>query len=167
MPKSKRTAPITGDNPAVMTPRAVADRLYRAANECIRQRQRYSSLVAGATTEEEQSAALAVARLCDEVLMKAIVDYEKSGAGSQHKEEDWYRKATALWAAARDYERRHSECDDKSRKLSSHSREHLGQLAAAYDLEASALLALQHAVSSYRKAVPDAHLQSQPSPRVA
>jgi hypothetical protein len=166
MPKAKRPAPITADNPAI-SPRAVADRLYRAATECVRQRQRYASLVAGATSEEEQQAALEVAGLCDDLLMKSIVEYEKSAAGGLHKEEDWYRKATALWAAARDYERRHTDCNDSSKKMGNHSRERLGQLAAAFDLEASALLALQHAVSSYKQAVPDAHLQNQTSPRVA
>ncbi|MGQ0764032.1 MAG: hypothetical protein ACT4OZ_00005 [Gemmatimonadota bacterium] len=167
MPKSKRTALVTGDNAAVSSPRSVADRLYRAASECIRQRQRYSGLVEAATSEEEQKTALAVAKLCDEILMKSIVEFERGVGGSENKDEDWYRKSTALWAAARDYERRHTECDDKTRKLGIHSREQLGQLAADYDLEASALLALQHAAASYRKAVPDAHLQSQRESRVA
>jgi hypothetical protein len=36
-----------------------------------------------------------------------------------------------------------------------------------YDLEASALLALQHAVQAYRKAAPDAELESNGAARVA
>ncbi len=166
MPRSKLSAPVTGDNPAIAGPRAPADRLFRAASECVRQRERYASLVASGVSEEEQRGALSVACLCDEILVSTIRSFEALPTNGVSKDEEWYRRAIALWHASREYQRRHGECDRKTRKISSQTPAELGELALEYDLEASALLALQHAVAAYRKAAPDAHLEA-PSSRVA
>jgi hypothetical protein len=116
--------------------------------------------VESATSEEEQIAALEVASMCDEVLLVAIAGYEGTPAGAVAKEEEWYRKAVLLWQASREYQRRHSGVDLRSRRLTAHAPAQLKELAMEYDLEASALLALQHAVVAYRKCVPEAHIEA-------
>jgi hypothetical protein len=50
------------------TPRGTADRMFRSAMECIRQRERYARLVASGAHDSEQLSALRVAALCDEIL---------------------------------------------------------------------------------------------------
>ncbi|MFP5356421.1 MAG: hypothetical protein ACLGIK_14955 [Gemmatimonadota bacterium] len=168
MPKSKRPAATTGDHAAIETPRTQADRMFRAAQECVRQRQRYARLVDHGAHEEEQQAALRVACLCDEVLQAGAKSYETvSATASAHRDEDWWHKANALWHAVREYSRRHQGCNQDSRRFSNHSPARLGELAMEYDLEASALLALQHAVTAYRKVVPEAELDSAGAARVA
>jgi hypothetical protein len=160
MPRSKSTTPVTADNPAIVGPRAPADRLYRAAAECVRQRQRYAALVEAGALDEEQVAALKMACHCDDVLQEAIGAYERVPANSVPKDEEWYRKAVLLWQASREYQRRHSASDLRTRRLGTHTRDGLRKLAMEYDLEASALLALQHALSAYRKSVPEAHIDA-------
>ncbi|HNV75421.1 MAG: hypothetical protein IPF87_12135 [Gemmatimonadetes bacterium] len=168
MPKSSRTAAITGDHAAIETPRTQADRMFRAAQECIRQRHRYARLVERAAHEEEQQGALRIACICDDVLIASVKAYETTTAtGSAHREEDWWHKANSLWHASREYSRRHEGCDKDSRKFTDHSPARLAELTMEYDLEASALLALQHAVQAYRKAAPDAELESNGAARVA
>ncbi len=168
MPKSNRPAAITGDNAAIVTPRTQADRMFRAAQECVRQRQRYSRLVDHGAHEEEQHGALRIACICDEVLVSSAKAYETIAANaSAHREEDWWHKANSLWHAVREYNRRHQECDQNSRRFSTHSPARLAELTMEYDLEASALLALQHALTAYRKVVPDAELEAGGAARVA
>jgi hypothetical protein len=160
MPKTKRAVAMSGDHPSIPTPRGQADRLFRAAAECVRQRQRYARLVEGGTPEEEQVAALRIACVCDELLLESVRAYETIANGTAHRDEEWGRRANALWLASRDYERRHGECDERSRRFGSHSPSKLAELAMEYDLEASALLALKQAVAAYRKAVPEADLET-------
>ncbi len=168
MPKSTRPPAISGDHSAIATPRTQADRMYRAAQECVRQRQRYARLVEATAEEEEQVGALRIACICDEVLAASAASYETIAAtASAHREEDWWHKANSLWHAAREYSRRHQGCDQDSRKFSNHSPARLGELAMEYDLEASALLAMHHAVMAYRKVVPDAELDANGTARVA
>lgn len=166
MPRTRLSTPVTGDNPAISGPRAPADRLFRSASECVRHRERYAALVAAGVSEEEQKEALSIACLCDEILVRTIKAYEAQPTNGAAKDEEWYRRAIALWHASREYQRRHGECDRKTRKISSQSPAELGELALEYDLEASALLALQHAVAAYRKVVPDAQVET-PSKNVA
>lgn len=158
MPRTKRSTPITSDNPAIAGPRAPADRLYRATAECVRQRQRYSALVEAGASDDEQRAALNVASLCDAILSENIAAFETASSGGFSKDENWYRKAILVWQASREYARRHRSTDVSTKKLG--GPEGLNNLALEYDLEASALLALQHALSSYRKTVPDAHIEA-------
>ncbi len=110
--------------------------------------------------EEEQVAALKIASICDEVLVAAITGYEGSPTNGVARDEDWYRKSVMLWQASREYQRRHGNADHKSRRMTSHSPAQLKDLAMEYDLEASALLALQHAVAAYKKCVPEAHIEA-------
>ena len=46
--------------------------MFRAAMECMRQRERYARLVASGAHDLEQLAALRVAGLCDEILDEAV-----------------------------------------------------------------------------------------------
>lgn len=168
MPKSTRPPAISGDHAAIATPRTQADRMYRAAQECVRQRQRYSRLVERSAEEEEQVGALRIACICDEVLAASAASYESIAAtASSHRDEDWWHKANSLWHVAREYHRRHQGCDQDSRTFSKHSPARLAELAMEYDLEASALLALQHAVAAYRKVAPEAELDGNGAARVA
>lgn len=168
MPKSSRSAAITGDHAIVATPRTQADRMYRAALECVRQRQRYARLVELGAQDEEQHGALRIACICDEVLTSSVKAYEETSASvTGHRDEEWWHKANALWHAAREYSRRHQGCDQQSTTFSKHTPARLAQLAMEYDLEASALLALQHALSAYRKAAPEADLEGTGAARVA
>jgi hypothetical protein len=171
MHRQKQRASKNGQPVAVNfaeTARGTADRLYRSASECIRQRERYSRLVAAGTHDEEQRAALRVACLCDELLFASAREYERAVA-SQTSERDgeWWHKANALWHAIREYERRHRNCDESSRQLMSHKANKLQELALEYDLEASALLALKLALATYRKACPDCELEDRPQSFVA
>lgn len=131
----------------------LADRLYRTAEETLRQRERYARLVAAGAPEAEQQAALRVVCLCDELLFAAAREYH-AAAGQVQEMADWWHRANALWLASREYERRHRNCDDSLRGLYSKRPEKLGQLAMEYDLEASALLALKLALEEYHRSRP-------------
>ena len=137
--------------------RAQADQLYRAASECVRQRERYAHLVASSAADSELESTLRLASLCDELLDQAVQAYEDAvGKDGGAKSESWWHPANSLWLASREYARRHREVDESSRKLGAHSASKLTELALQYDLEASALLALDHALASYRKCCPEA-----------
>lgn len=148
--------------------RGTADRLYRSSSESIRQRERYSRLVAAGTHDAEQLAALKVACLCDELLFASGRAYEQvASAETGFGDEEWRHKANTLWHTCREYERRHRNCDEDSRQFSSHKPGKLTELALEYDFEASALLALKLAVATYRKACPDSELEDRPQTFVA
>jgi hypothetical protein len=79
--------------------------------------------------------------------------WEAAAAAGQAKTDDaFWHAANALWHASREYARRHHSCDALSTKITRRSTDALGALTLEYELEASALLALSHAVSGYRKA---------------
>lgn len=148
--------------------RGAADRLYRAAAECVRQRERYARLVAASVHDSEQQAALRVACLCDELLMEGAQGYERTlTAEASHRDEEWYQKANGLWHACREYQRRHRRCDESSRQVLPRKPQKLTELALEYDLEASALLALRLALAAYRKTCPDCALEDRPQTFVA
>ena len=148
--------------------RGLADRLFRASAECIRQRERFARLVEVGTHDAEQQAALRVACLCDELLFESARAYEQTvTAEASHRDEDWCQKANALWHACREYKRRHRNCDESSKQLGSHKLHKLKELALEYDLEASALLALKLATAAYAKACPEAQLDKHPQTYVA
>ncbi len=145
-----------------------ADALYRAAAECHRQRQRYACLVQHRAPEGEQNVALRLARLCDEYLVERIGLYDKAAAhcGAAKcgfADSPWWHKANAVWRASREYERRHQEADRGSRTSGEHTAVTLGALTLDYDLEASALLFLKHALDDYRACRPEAELGSRPA----
>jgi hypothetical protein len=133
-----------------------ADVLFRAASECHRQHTRYSKLVERGASEEEQRSALEMAYLCDDALGSAIVAYEKAAARGANGQDAWWHKGNMLWHASREYIRRHSSCNGMAKRLGRQSPNRLAELALAFDLEASALLALRMAADSYRTVRPEA-----------
>ena len=145
------------------TPRGTADRMFRAAMECIRQRERYARLVASGAHDSEQLSALRVAGLCDEILDEAVAAYEERAAEASSGDDEWRRHANALWHAAREYRRR--EAGNNVSPTGKNGS--LQKLALEYDLEASALLALKLALGGFRQICPDCELESRPQTFVA
>ena len=138
--------------------RAKADALFRTALECCRQHERFARVVRLSAVAAEQRAASSLCDLCDETLAQAVTAYEKCTAREHPDGPDgaWWHKSNTLWHASREYLRRHAGCDRLSRRLSDHSSAKLGELQMEYELEASALLALQQATEAYRKVRPEA-----------
>lgn len=137
--------------------------MFRAAMECIRQRERYARLVASGAHDLEQLAALRVAVVCDEILDEAVASYEKLAGEPSRGDDEWRRQANALWHAAREYRRRPAgNSIAPTGKGGS-----LQKLAMEYDLEASALLALKLALGGFRQVCPDCELESRPQTFVA
>ncbi|HEY5544622.1 MAG TPA: hypothetical protein VIK50_01085 [Gemmatimonadaceae bacterium] len=145
------------------TPRGAADRMFRAAMECFRQRERYARLVASGAHDLEQLASLRVAVVCDEILDEAVSAYEKHAVEASTGDDEWRRQANALWHAAREYRRRPAT----NNVPASGKGGTLQKLAMEYDLEASALLALKLALGGFRQICPDCELESRPQTFVA
>jgi hypothetical protein len=139
--------------------RTRADHLFRTAAECCRQHERYAHLSERDMEEVELNGAFEQVCLCDRLLSEAAAAYEKAAARvhPDGDDEDWWRKANALWMASREYDRRHAGCDHAGRRLTSRrSAGKFGELQMEYELAASALLSLKQAVDAYRKARPEA-----------
>jgi len=156
MPKTRPPrAPLAEDSPKspVDQVRDTADALYRAAVECGHQHERMSQLLAKSAIEEEITTAQQVCAMCVESL-RALVDSYQQVSADVHPagaDEQWWKRANALWLASREYVRRHQGCDASTRQLKQHDRERLEALHTDYELEASALLALRHAADAYRQ----------------
>ena len=132
-----------------------ADALFRCAAECCRQHKRYARLISIAVSPDEQRAAASIVAVCDEQLARLAEVYRAAvSEAKSDADADWCHKANMLWHSAREYLRHHRGADVSSQTLRNHSSEKLGELAVEYDLEASALLALSHAVDNYRKVRP-------------
>jgi hypothetical protein len=140
--------------------------MFRAASECMRQRERYARLVASGAHDLEQLSALRVAAVCDEVLSETMASYEKLARETSHGDDEWRRQANGLWHACREYRRRPVAKDLKPGKSNARGAK-LQKLALEYDLEASALLALKLALGSFRQICPDCELESRPQSFVA
>lgn len=139
------------------TLRRSADALYRAARECCRQRERYAQLIGLEASSDEEQAALDMVTVCDDLLLRLIPQYETAAAHRPNgSDEEWWRSANSLWLASREYQRRHQGNEAAARSLRSHDSSRLVELATEFDLEASALLAMCHALESYRRVRPEA-----------
>jgi hypothetical protein len=156
----KRTASdLTAARDGASDVRAVrdaADALFRAATECCHQHDRVSRIVGKSELEQELVEVQRMCETCSESLSKLTRHYE-SASESVHPtgpDESWWRCANTLWLASKEYLRRHRGCDAASRELKTHGREQLGALHADYELEASALLALQQAADAYKRGRP-------------
>lgn len=135
-----------------------ADALYRCAAECGRQHERIARLMDKELTPVEQRIQAEVAGLHDEALAELAEDYKECGA-SVHPtgdDESWWHKANAIWLASREYLRRNRLSELVGRRASDQTPEKFGEMQMDYELEASALLALQQAVGAYRKVRPEA-----------
>jgi hypothetical protein len=137
-------------------PLACADALARTADECQRQRERLARLIARNVGRAELNASAAIVDTCDLALEECIACYEDACAHESIGEEGVRKLASGLWHAAREYLRRCSSAEQASQQLRNHDAEALGDLHFAYELEASALLALRHACAAYFKVRPEA-----------
>jgi hypothetical protein len=133
--------------------REAADALYRAAIECCHQHDRVSRIVGKSELETELSEAQKMCETCGDSLRRLTKHYEETSAAVHPTgvDERWWRCANALWLASKEYLRRHRGCDDASRQFKSHGPAQLGNLHTEYELEASALLALQQAADAYKR----------------
>jgi len=137
-------------------PLACIDALARTAEECHRQRERLSRLIGRNVGRAELTAAHAIADTCDLALEECVSSYESAVSRETLPDESLRKIANALWHAAREYLRRHSSAEAASVQLRQHDAETFGDLHFAYELEASALLALRHACTNFFKVRPDA-----------
>ncbi len=153
MPKSKSVT-ATADPPASLL--SVADALCRSAAECCRQHDRVARIVERSDVEVEVTFAQQFCEVIHTGLGKLLDVYERAAAEAPGEGEPWRQRANALQHAARDYLRRHNECDLAARKLHRHDSQLLATLALEFEFEASALLSLRHATEAYRKERPDA-----------
>ena|SRR5215207_560290 len=163
MPRTKqgRAPAITGPQPTICDK---ADILFRSAAECCRQHRRYGRLIEMETDDGELRAALRLVAASDEQLAEAVGSYESSCLKvNGERNDDWWHKANNLWQACREYARRHSLSDRASGEFRAHDVSKLASLGVEYELEASALLALQHAVDAYRKLRPEADWNNSPT----
>lgn len=162
--RSSRTAPTAAarllhedDDVALNAhPLACADALARTADECYRQRERLSRLIARNVGRAELTAAHAIVDTCDLALEEGVSCYEAACARDSIADEGVRKLANSLWHAAREYLRRHSSAEQAAQRLRNHDADALNDLHFAYELEASALLALRHACSGFFKLRPEA-----------
>lgn len=163
MPKMKPRARSLRDDDRqpsaspVETLRQSADALYRAARECCRQRERYAQLIQIGALPDEERAALTMVTVSDELLRGILPQYEAAAAHRpESADAEWWRSANALWLASREYQRRNQGNEVATRSLREHDSSKLAELATGFDLEASALLAMCHALEGYRRVRPEA-----------
>jgi hypothetical protein len=157
-PAKASAARSTPGGSPVQNPLAdAADALFRSAIEACRQHERVARCSGRGCSEDELTE---MAELCDlghRHLAARTDAWEKAAGEGQGKSDDAFWHATnALWHASREYARRHRSCDAMTTKVSRRSTDALGALTLEYELEASALLALRHAVAGYRKLRVDA-----------
>jgi hypothetical protein len=138
--------------------RAKADGLFRTAQECIRQQDRCAHLGALSCGQTEKRLAQGAARHSIEALATMLESYEKSSSSLKVEgaDEAWWRKANAVWMAAREFARRHSGTDVNTKNIDTGDVGRFGELALDFELEASALLALRHAAAAYQTVRPEA-----------
>lgn len=135
----------------------IADTLYRVALDACKQHQKYAEIVKREVSDTEQKAARSAVRTCDEVLDEAVDLYEVACLGeSNHADDAWWHRANMVWRTAREYLTRHTASDRLTRGGNDHRRAELVELSIEYELEASAILRLRHAVDSYKAARPEA-----------
>jgi hypothetical protein len=150
--RARNETPPTGD-PLTNA----AEAMLRSAVEACRQHERVASLQDKGCDDAELQAAAAVCELSHRQLADRTTAYEAAAAaGKGTAEEAAWHAANNLWHASREYARRHRSCDTASARMINHSTEKLGELTLEYELAASALLALRHAIDAYRKLQPSA-----------
>jgi hypothetical protein len=133
-----------------------ADALFRAAIEAGRQHERVARCGGRGCSDDELGEMAELCELGHRHLAARTAAWEQAAAAGQGKRDDAFWHATnALWHASREYSRHHS-CDALTSKAARRSTDALGALTLEYELEASALLALNHAVTAYRKVRSDA-----------
>ena len=82
--------------------------------------------------------------------------YEIVAADGRARDEAWWRAASALWMAAREYCRRHAQSDAVATRLKKHGTKELSEISVEYELELSARMALRQALAGYLAIRPEA-----------
>jgi hypothetical protein len=158
--RAANAARLDADDESVVRnaqPLACADALARTAAECARQHERLAALIHRDVGRAELTAAHALVDTVDLALEEAVSGYENACRAEGIDGDDTLRKAAnALWHASREYLRRASIAEKASRQLRTHDADTLNDLQLEYELEASALLGMRHATSSFLKLRPDA-----------
>lgn len=156
MPTAKTTP--ARDSTGIPVPIDVAaDALYRSAAEAVRQHERVAKLNDRGAHHTEMAEASELREVAHVHLKARTKLYESAAAiGKGTHGDAFWHAANAMWLAAREYVRRHKDCDASSAQLSKHSTEKLGELTLEYELAASALLGLKGAMADYKKLRPDA-----------
>lgn len=156
MTKTKSAARPESAAEAPLSHAAIADALCRAAVECCRQHDRVARIVERSDVEVEVGFAQHFCEVMHEGMGQLLEAYEQAVGTAEAAGDGWRARAKGLYSAARDYLRRHNECDQAARKLHRHDSQLLAALAMEFEFEASALLALRHATEAYRKERPEA-----------
>jgi hypothetical protein len=134
-----------------------ADALFRSSIEACRQHERISRCSARGCSDDELKEMADLCGMGHRHLAARTEAWAKAAADGRGSTDDaFWHAANALWHASREYERRHHSCDALTTKSARHSTDAFGALTLEYELEASALLALRHAVADYRKSRGDA-----------
>ncbi len=134
-----------------------ADALFRSAIEACRQHERVARVSDRGCADDELKELAELCEMGHRHLAMRTVAWEKAASeGKGNADETFWHAANTLWHASREYSRRHHSCDALTTKISRRSTDQLGALTMEYELEASALLAVSHAVSGYRKVRSDA-----------
>jgi hypothetical protein len=134
-----------------------ADALFRSAIEACRQHERVARVSDRGCSDDELKEMAELCEMGHRHLAARTAAWEKAAAEGRGKSDDaFWHAANALWHASREYARRHHSCDALNTKITRRSTDALGALTLEYELEASALLALSHAVAGYRKLRSDA-----------
>jgi hypothetical protein len=163
MTKTKSSlSDLTHADRASVPVQTTADAMFRAASECLRQHRRHSALVELDVSEAEEQAAERVRTLSDTLMSDAASMYE--AALTAHEDalqeneplDEWRQRADQLWQAVREYEKRHQASERATKQLQSHDLQKLLSITLEFEIEASALLQLQHAADAYRKVRPEA-----------
>jgi hypothetical protein len=158
MTPAKSSAPRS--TPSVLTPGSLtdaADALFRSAIEACRQHERVARCSGRGCTDAELKEMAELCEIGHRHLAARTTAWEAAATVGQGKSDDgFWHAANTLWHASREYARRNHSCDSLSTKIKSRSTDALGELTLEYELEASALLALSHAVAGYRKFRSDA-----------
>ena len=106
--------------------------------------------------QSELEAAHAMVDTIDLALAESVKDFEKTCAKVPVTDQaDLRQAANAMWLSAREYLRRHSIAEKASRQIAQRDADTLGDLQMEYELEASALLGLKQATSTYQKLRPE------------
>ena len=132
----------------------IAELLWGAAIKSCDAHRRYSELVKSSAHVAEQKAALKGLRALDEILDEAVDLYELACLKDQnHSDDPWWHRANMVWRTAKEYLRHQAASNRSTRWGTDHGHAELRELNIEYELEASALLRMRHAVDSYHEAL--------------
>lgn len=149
--KAPKQRPATDPKTALSE---IAELLWGAGIKSCDAHCRYSGLVKSGASVAEQKAALRGLRAVDEILDEAVDLYEVACLQDQnHSNDPWWHRANMVWRTAKEYLRHQAASNRLTRWGSDHGHAELRELNIEYELEASALLRMRHAVDSYHEAL--------------